>query len=140
MEVRDVSAVVTLEASCLSSWTLRQVEAELGRKTGIALVAISLSGEVQGWCCGLLVGPDAELLKVAVSPQWQRQGVAGALLHELCRQLVARNGEKIFLEVRSQNIPALQLYAKLGWTEVGCRKHYYKEPADDALIFVNNLQ
>lgn len=140
MDAGDVTAVAKLEACCLSPWTLAQIEAELARKTGIALVAGSSSGEVQGWCCGLLTGSDAELLKVAVSPQWRRQGIGEALLQELCYQFRARNGEQIFLEVRSQNIPALHLYAKLGWVKVGRRKSYYKEPADDALIFVSSLQ
>lgn len=140
MTVGDIPAVAALEKSCLSSWTLEQIEAELDRKTGLALVAATSFGEVQGWCCGFLAGSEAELLKVAVGPQWRRQGIAEALLQELCNQFRVRNGERIFLEVRSQNFPALQLYTKLGWMEVGQRKGYYKEPADDALIFVSNLQ
>ncbi len=140
MAVGDVSAVAALEERCFSSWTLGQIETELDRKTGLVLVAASSFGEVQGWCCGFLTGSEAELLKVAVGPQWRRQGIAKGLLQELCNQFRARNGERIFLEVRSQNLPALQLYTKLGWVEVGCRKGYYKEPADDALVFVSKLQ
>jgi [ribosomal protein S18]-alanine N-acetyltransferase len=139
MVVGDTAAVVTLEASSVSSWCVGQIKSELERKTGRALVACSSFGEVQGWCCGFLAGPDAELLKIAVSPQWRRQGIAGALLQELCFQFGARNGEQIFLEVRSQNIPALQFYKKLGWVKVGSRKNYYSNPVDDALVLVSKL-
>lgn len=128
-----------VEATCPSSWTLEQIEAELDRQTGQVLVAISFTGEVQGWCCGFLVGPDAELLKISVSPQWRRQGIAKALLQELCRCFAAGQGEKIYLEVRAKNLPALQLYSKLGWAEVGCRKKYYNNPADDALLYAGIL-
>lgn len=135
----DLPAVAMLEANCPSSWTLEQVEAEFDRQTGLALVAISFAGEVLGWCCGFQVGPDAELLKISVSPQWRRQGIAEALLQELCRCFAAGLGEKIYLEVRAKNLPALQLYSKLGWAEVGCRKKYYNDPADDALVFAGTL-
>ncbi len=140
MNAGDIPAVAAIEASCLSAWTLQQIEAELKRKKGLALVASSSFAEVLGWCCGQQVGPEVELLKVAVSPQWRRQGVAEALVQELCRQFAARSGEQIFLEVRSQNIPALQLYTKLGWQKVGQRKNYYRDPADDALILVSKLK
>ncbi|MBU0944294.1 MAG: ribosomal protein S18-alanine N-acetyltransferase [Proteobacteria bacterium] len=140
MMVGDIPAVVTLEASCVSSWCVGQVESELERKTGLALVACSSFGEVQGWCCGFLVGPDAELLKIAISPQWRRQGIAGALLQELCCQFGERNGERIFLEVRSLNNPALKLYTKRGWVQVGYRKNYYSDPVDDALVLISKLQ
>lgn len=83
-----------VEATCPSSWTLEQIEAELDRQTGLVLVAISFTGEVQGWCCGFLVGPDAELLKISVSPQWRRQGIAKALLQELCRCFAAGQGKR----------------------------------------------
>ncbi len=139
MDAGDIVSVAAIEASCSSPWTLRQVGAECQRKEGIALVASSSSHEVMGWCCGLQVGYEAELLKLAVSPRWRRQGQAEALVQELCRQFAARGGKQMFLEVRSQNIPALQLYRKLGWQETGLRKNYYSDPVDDALVFVGKL-
>lgn len=139
MDAGDIDSVAAIEANCSSPWTMRQVGAECQRKNGLALVASSSSSEVMGWCCGLQVGSEVELLKLAVSPAWRRQGVAQALLLELCHQFAARGGEQVFLEVRSQNIPALQLYTKLGWQETGRRKKYYSGPVDDALIFVGKL-
>ena len=38
------------------------------------------------------------------------------------------------LEVRKSNAPAIALYAKHGFQEVGCRKHYYEKPKEDALL------
>ncbi|MEA3466965.1 MAG: ribosomal protein S18-alanine N-acetyltransferase [Thermodesulfobacteriota bacterium] len=139
MNVGDVAAVAAIEAGCFSPWNKEQITAELERLAGLALVAVTSAGVVQGWCCGLLAGVDADLLKVAVSISRQRQGIATDLLKELCCRLAVRGGEQIFLEVRSQNIPALKLYAKLGWHETGRRKNYYKEPADDAVILVCRL-
>ena len=139
MNVGDVDAVAAIEAACFSPWNKEQITAELERRAGFALVAVTSAGVVQGWCCGLLAGVDAELLKVAVSIFRQRRGIATDLLKELCCRLAVRGGEQIFLEVRSQNFSALKLYAKFDWQETGRRKNYYKEPADDAVILIRRL-
>lgn len=38
------------------------------------------------------------------------------------------------LEVRASNEPAVSVYRKLGFEEVGRRKNYYRNPKEDALI------
>ncbi|MCF8057378.1 MAG: ribosomal protein S18-alanine N-acetyltransferase [Desulfocapsa sp.] len=139
MRVADVAAVAAIEADSPSSWSREQIEAELGKETGCALVAVSSSGRVEAWCCGLQAGPDAELLKVTVRAERRRKGLAEALLQALCSHFAEHDAEQVFLEVRSRNFPALQLYAKLGWQETGRRKRYYNEPADDAIILVRRL-
>jgi ribosomal-protein-alanine N-acetyltransferase len=139
MTVEDIAAVAAIEASASSPWSKEQVASELHRKTGIALVAMAPNGGVAAWCCGLQAGADAELLKITVNPSKRRLGHGEALLQKLYAHCVAEGAEQIFLEVRSRNIPALQLYAKQGFQEGGRRKGYYKEPADDALILVRNL-
>ena len=140
MAARDLAAVTAIEASSLSPWSREQVAAELHRKTGLALVAVDSSGELQGWCCGLQAGADAELLKITVIPARRRKGIGGALLEALASRFTECDAEQIFLEVRSRNCAALQLYAKFGWQETGRRKKYYKEPADDAIILVRSLK
>ena len=44
--------------------------------------------------------------------------------------------ERLFLEVRSRNIPARKLYTAYGFKEIGVRKNYYKNPQDDAIIML----
>ena len=140
MSVGDVAAVAAIEAGSLSPWSRRQLAAELQKKTGRALVAEASGGKIEAWCCGLQAGTDAELLKITVQLEKRRRGVAEALLLELCSQFAEHGMEQMFLEVRSRNYPALQLYAKLGWQETGRRKNYYKGPADDAVVLVRRLQ
>ena len=38
------------------------------------------------------------------------------------------------LEVRESNTPAIGLYRKLGFEEVGRRKGYYTNPKEDAIL------
>jgi ribosomal-protein-alanine N-acetyltransferase len=139
MDVGDVAAVAAIEATTFSSWSREQIVSELKRKTGCSLVAVASTGAVEAWCCGFQTGIDTELLKITVSPLMQRSGLGGALLQKLCTIFTQQGAEQIFLEVRSQNRPALNLYIKSGFLETGRRKNYYKEPADDAVILVCRL-
>lgn len=139
MIVGDVDGVMGIEAACLSPWSRAQVSEELDKQAGLALVAVTSSGVVRGWCCGLLAALDAELLKIAVCPTLRGQGVATDLFNKLCCVFAARGGEQIFLEVRSQNLSARKFYVKQNFQEAGRRKNYYKEPVDDAIIFVRKL-
>ena len=140
MGVGDVSAVADIEAATGSSWGADQVASELQRRTGVALVAVTSSGEVVAWCCAFQTGSDAELLKITVSPMVQRMGLGTALLQTLFSLFTKKNVEQIFLEVRSRNRPALNLYEKHNFKEIGRRNNYYKEPTDDAVVCVHRLK
>ena len=139
MAAADVAAVVEIEQQFLSPWTKVLVSAELGRNSGISLVA-EKDDVFVGWCCGMLLPPEAELLKIAVSQDSQRLG-AGTLLLKSFTQIAAENGvEKIFLELRAANTAALRLYQQFGWQQQGIRKNYYTNPADDAILLHRSLK
>ncbi len=135
----DLDPVTALESSVLSSWNREQIAEELQRPAGICLVAQGEDGELLGWCCGLGSGIDVEILKVTVNSVRRRIGVAFALLEELQRIFAGKGGGQLFLEVRSQNVPAFALYAKLGFKEVGIRRNYYKNPVDNAHVLTRRL-
>ena len=52
----------------------------------------------------------------------------------LCDSLKQKGSSSLTLEVRSSNLGAIALYEKLGFTQVGLRKNYYRNPKEDALI------
>ncbi len=139
MAAEDVAAVGRIESQFSSAWTKSQISAELDRKAGVSLIAEN-GEEIIGWCCGTILAPEAELLKIAVTENRQRQGVADLLLRELVTLFVEHGAEQIFLEVRSANIPALALYRSSGWRELGIRKSYYSRPTDDAVLLFRNMK
>lgn len=71
------------------------------------------------------IGPDVELLLIAVDPQQRRQGIAASLLGRAQDDASARGASDIFLEVREDNEAARQLYGSAGFSEVGRRRDYY---------------
>ncbi|HVV46837.1 MAG TPA: GNAT family N-acetyltransferase [Bryobacteraceae bacterium] len=73
---------------------------------------------------------EAELLNLAVAPEFRRRGVASALLRTL------RNEAKgtIFLEVAEPNSAAISLYEHHGWVSTGIRKGYYQNGMLNAIV------
>ena len=77
---------------------------------------------------------EADIMNVAVHPDFRRRGVAEALIIRLVSDLKERGIHALLLEVRVSNTPAITLYEKLGFSQVGRRKNYYHNPKEDALI------
>lgn len=83
---------------------------------------------------------ESELLKIFVSPYHRGEKIAEKLIHRMERNLQKQNVESCFLEVRSDNLPAIQLYQKTGFSMIGQRKNYYRHPTCDALIFKTEIK
>lgn len=75
--------------------------------------------------------PEAEVHTIAVDPGSQRLGVGDRLLGELLRVADERGGP-VFLEVRTDNEPAMSLYRRHGFETVGLRRGYYRPSGADA--------
>ena len=89
---------------------------------------------VAGYVGSQSVLGEADMMNIAVSPDYRRRGVAKLLLQALQQSLAAQEVYSLTLEVRRSNEPAIALYAKDGFVQVGCRKNYYRHPTEDALI------
>ncbi|MDV6318046.1 ribosomal protein S18-alanine N-acetyltransferase [Chromohalobacter sp. HP20-39] len=68
---------------------------------------------------------EAELQAITVAPHARRQGVAGMLLAHLVTRARQGGAERLLLEVRESNAPALSLYRQYGFGEDGRRRGYY---------------
>jgi ribosomal-protein-alanine N-acetyltransferase len=72
-----------------------------------------------------IAADEAEILSVAVAPKARGRGLAGDLLRHHLARVAARGAVRMFLEVGEDNAPALRLYTKAGFREVGKRPGYY---------------
>ena len=129
-----VPQVAALEQVCFSDpWPEEAVRSELTNPLSLWLVA--LEGEtVIGYVGSQTVLGEADIMNVAVSPDHRRQGIAEALLQYLQTILKIKEVHSLTLEVRVSNAPAIALYEKLGYVQVGRRPGYYHKPREDALI------
>lgn len=80
---------------------------------------------------------EAHILNISVEPKLRRRGLGRQTLEHLMRDAKAQGTRQIFLEVRESNIPAIQMYNRAGFNQVGRRRNYYPkaEGREDALIF-----
>ena len=129
-----VAQIARLEKQCFSDpWSENSVASELNNRLSLWLVALD-GATVVGYIGSQSVGDEADMMNVAVHPDYRRRGIA----RELVMGLVAALGEKgvhsLALEVRASNAPAIALYEQLGFTQVGRRPNYYRNPKEDALI------
>ena len=131
MNESHVSSVAELEKQNFSEpWPEIAVRSELTNKLALWLVAVD-DGVVAGYVGSQTVLQEADMMNIAVADTHRRRGIARLLVEELIRQLDAY---QLTLEVRAANAPAIALYEKLGFTQVGLRKNYYHKPKEDALI------
>ncbi len=70
---------------------------------------------------------EAEILTIAVAPEFRRRGIGSALLSVHLATLAAQGAKALFLEVEAGNHAALALYAGFDFYEVGARKAYYRK-------------
>ncbi|MEM6481339.1 MAG: GNAT family N-acetyltransferase [Pseudomonadota bacterium] len=99
-------------------------------------------GDTRAFALARIVGEEAELLTLACDPEHQRQGLARACLIELMKATRLRSARRVFLEVASDNLAALGLYATLGFKRVGLRERYYhrsEEVPVDAIVLRKSL-
>lgn len=73
-----------------------------------------------------------ELLKIAVTYEKRHMNVGSRLVGEIKENLY----KDIYLEVRVNNIKAINLYEKSGFIKIGKRKAYYQDTKEDALIYL----
>ena len=134
MKACHVTQVAQLEKICFSEpWSEKSVASELENKLAFWLVAVE--GEtVAGYVGSQTVCEETDMMNVAVHPDYRRQGIAEALIVSLLENLKEQGSHSLTLEVRASNVPAIALYEKLGFAEVGRRKNYYRNPKEDALI------
>ena len=134
MTAAHVSQIAELEKLCFSDpWSEKSIETELSCRLSVWLVA--LEGEqVVGYVGSQTVIDESDMMNIAVHPDFRRRGIAEALVAELEAALRQRGSHALTLEVRDSNAPAIALYEKLGFVQVGLRKNYYRNPKEDARI------
>jgi len=81
------------------------------------------------------VESDWEVQYIVVAKEFRRRGVGTRLLHEFISYVRSTGGRRIFLEVRESNQGARRLYTAFGFEEMGLRKSYYANPAEDAILY-----
>lgn len=81
-----------------------------------------------------LMGDEVHIVTIATHPDYRRCGLGEHLLLQMIEQVRSQGAGLVTLEVRFSNKAAQQMYAKLGFVEVGLRRAYYQDNGEDALL------
>lgn len=135
MTGEDVPAAAALERECFSQpWSENAYRSALANENAVYLAAETEDGSFAGMCGVLDILGEGDISNVAVRESFRRQGIAERMLRELMREGKKRGIAAFTLEVRASNEAAVRLYEKLGFACEGCRKNFYENPREDALI------
>lgn len=134
MDRSNVPDVAAIERECFSKpWSEDMLNQELYSDSASYIVAVADDDTVLGYGGLNVVLDEGCIDKISVKGQYRRMGVADALVETFLRFGKA-NLAFITLEVRASNDPALRLYMKHGFAQVGRRKDYYQDPKEDAIL------
>ena len=134
MKAEHVPQVAQLEKLCFADpWSEMSIASELQSIWSYWVVALD-GDQLVGYVGSQSSFDESDIMNIAVHPDWRRQGIAESLIGALIGELKKRGSHALLLEVRASNDPAIALYGKLGFRQVGRRKNYYRNPKEDALI------
>jgi [ribosomal protein S18]-alanine N-acetyltransferase len=137
MTVEEIPAVVAIEdRSFPTPWSPSSFRFEIEENPYASLFVLRRirSPVVIGFACVWIVDQEMKLNNVAIHPRWRSRGLGTRLLSFLLDFAVAQGCLEVTLEVRPSNEAALSLYRKMGFVQVGRRKHYYSDTHEDALV------
>ena len=143
MEIRrstpnDATAIADIEDVCFpDGWERKDILSYITSDTGMCFTALA-DGKPIAYLLGRLIAPEAEIYRIAVLPDYRQRGIGYRLLSYALKTERGRGLECAFLEVREGNVAARALYRSFGFSEMGMRKNYYKNPTEDAVVMVLN--
>lgn len=111
---------------------------ELEQRSRYYLVA-AVADRIVGYGGLLGAGDQGDVVTLAVAVSHWGHGIGSTLLEALMTEAARRGCAELFLEVRTDNVRAQQLYRRYGFTEIGIRRGYYQPSGADALVMRRDL-
>lgn len=144
MTMEHVEAVAEIERQCFSQpWSQKSLEDSIQLEDTLFLICEDCDAQgkkqVAGYVGAYLCSDIAEITNVAVSPEWRKRGCAMELIRTLQKSPALGTKEKILLDVRISNHPAIALYEKMGFEKIAQRKNFYEHPTEDAYTMQYSL-
>jgi len=140
----DLPVLVSMERVLFadSPWSMGQFKEEFKGvpNSRYFMVATNDADQIIGYAAVLVVAPgvEADVLTVAVLPEYARQGIATHFMAELEKWALSKQAPAMMLEVGVENTGAIALYEKLGYQKISTRADYYG-PDLDAFVMRKEL-
>ncbi len=130
----DIGPVMAIERRVFSSpWTEQMFLSEL--KEHPFSYVVRMKKQIVGYIIFRIACEEMSLMNLAVDAPWQKCGLGEALIRHALHFAKKQTVRRAMLEVRASNAAAQRLYKKLGFLQTGCRRNYYSDPVENALLF-----
>lgn len=134
IEQNDIAAITDIEKNCFSDpWNENMLSDMINNDFDETFVV-----EDEGHICGYVnirtLADESELMRICIVPEKRGAGYSKLLMERAIIAAKIKKAEKVFLEVRESNEPAINLYKKYGFTEISKRPAYYTNPVEDAVV------
>ena len=97
----------------------------------------TINKKIIGYLIAKISSPESHILNLTTDVNYRNIGIASQFLEMVILKCRLVKSNIIFLETRLSNSPAISLYIKFGFKEIGVRQNYYKSKngREDAVIF-----
>ena len=138
IQATDIQVISQIEVLAgFNSWSTELIKQSIESHRGwVAVVNDTAEEQLVAYLFFQIILDEAELLNIAVHPQWQGNGCAKQLLSSAVIELIDSSIKSVFLEVAASNTNAVALYKGLKFKQTGIRKNYYNSSLgkEDALL------
>lgn len=139
VQIIDVPQVAQIEKECFAEpWSEKNILNSL-KNDKFYMIAVKLDDKVLGYGGMYFVADEGYICNVAVSRNARGQGFGKIIVNKLIECSRSKNLSFLSLEVRASNSVAINLYAGLGFVNVGVRKNFYTSPSENAIIMTKKL-
>lgn len=96
-------------------------------------IKATIEDKIVGFAGILINYDDIHIMNIVVRKDCRKNGIGNELLKSLIELAKKENKESLTLEVNEKNVPAIKLYEKFNFENLGIRKRYYNN-TDNAII------
>lgn len=134
MAVNDLDEIVKIEKDLYKvPWNEKQYKYELEENEFSYLFVLEHEETIVGYYGFWILFEDCDITKVSIRREFQGMKLSNVLMEDCFNRVKSLGCNKINLEVRVDNIKAINLYKKYGFKEICVRKDYYGK-GEDALV------
>ncbi|PIT70789.1 ribosomal protein S18-alanine N-acetyltransferase [Bartonella tribocorum] len=139
LHINDSAALYQIHQHCFTpAWGKQAFDTFLTDHSifGYKAFLIEKSDQILGFCLCRLILDEAEIITIAVHPHYRQQGIGTLLIDRIIHHLHDKRAIKLFLEVESSNLSALNLYQRFEFQKISERLAYYpsQNGRGDAII------
>lgn len=117
---QDADAVTAIDQAAFTTpWQMTLEEIRQAQRIAEVATVAEMNQQVVGFQISTLYRDGAHLARLAVSPQYQGQGIGSVLLHDLLRRFTQRRIPSITVNTQISNLRSQRLYRAFGFQRNG---------------------